>query len=136
MPRGHKRDHIPEYVSVPGGVVFIDVFRGQQPVEFWVKNFAKASINPYAGNHVKRDIVILDDTRQRELYREGPYELRSVVRPLNRLLSEIGQVGLESFLRERQIETAQVGRVTVPVPPPVSFWKEFRPYFELIRFWR
>ena len=61
-----------------------------------------------------QDIVILDDTRKRELFREGPYDNISVRVPLQRTRIEIARLGLDEFLRARQIEDAQIGPLTVP----------------------
>lgn len=42
----------------------------------------------FAAERMERDIVIRDETRQRELYREGPYNGITVTQPLERLLTE------------------------------------------------
>ncbi len=108
MAPGKNSPAAPDFITVPGGVVFIDIYRDQEPFTFWAKNLAQAALNPYAANHVKRDIVIQREDRSRELYREGPYDVRTVVRPLNSILREIEASGLESFLERRRGESSEV----------------------------
>jgi hypothetical protein len=57
--------------------------------------------------------VIEDETRQRELYREGPYDVRSVVRPLDRILAQIKEVGLDQFLSSRRDPRSLPGTINV-----------------------
>ena len=47
---------------------------------------------------MKRDIVIWDSAYARELYRDGPYDAITVNRPLDRVLAEVNQDGVEAFL--------------------------------------
>ena len=80
----------------------------------------------FAAERMERDIVIRDETRQRVLYREGPYDATTVGQPLDRLLTEIRSCGLDEFLRARQITAAQVG--PLDIPSRVGFWGQVSPY--------
>jgi hypothetical protein len=73
-----------------------------------------------------RDIVVRDETGQRELYREGPYDAITVIQPLNRLLNEIRFTGLDAFLRTRQIVTSRVS--PLDAPGRVGIWKQVSAY--------
>jgi hypothetical protein len=75
---------------------------------------------------MERDIVIHDETRERELYREGPYNGITVNQPLDRLLREVRSSGLDVFLRTRQVASSQVG--PLDVPSRVGIWGQVSPY--------
>jgi len=74
---------LPEEIEVPGGVVSIDPYKGRSAILVWSKALVSAFWRSYfAAEEMKRDIVIRDETRQRVLYREGPYDAITVT--LNR----------------------------------------------------
>jgi hypothetical protein len=115
-------------VEVPGGVVVIDMYRGMAPLRFWIRSLTSVLWRvQYAAKFLERDIVILDSSRRRELYREGPYNNITVNRPLERLLAEIENVGLDQFLRIRQIQSSRVGPLSVD-QKPLGFIQSIRPY--------
>ena len=105
----------PEEIEVPGGVVSIDPYRGRSGIFVWSKLLLSVVWRSYfAAERMERDIVIRDETRQRVLYREGPYDAITVTQPLERLLAEIRSSGLDTFLRTRQMAASQVGPLDVP----------------------
>ncbi len=63
---------------------------------------------------LKRDIVIEDPSRSRELYREGPYDGITVSPPLERILAEIKSDGLDQFLFKHQVEQGRIGPISQP----------------------
>ncbi len=114
-------------IAVPGGVVTIDPYRGKPSLAVWAKLLFSGIWRSYfAAERMERDIVIHDETRQRELYREGPYNGITVTQPLERLLSEIRSSGLDVFLRTRQVAASQVG--PLDVPSRVGLWGQVSPY--------
>jgi hypothetical protein len=81
-------------IVVSGGVVTIDPYRGKPSLVVWAKLLLSGVWRSYfAAERMERDIVIHDETRQRELYRQGPYNGITVTQPLERLLSEIRSSG-------------------------------------------
>lgn len=105
----------PEEVEVPGGVVSIEPYKERSAILVWSKALISVFWRSYfAAESLKRDIVIRDETKQRVLYREGPYDGITVAQPLDRLLSEVRSNGLDAFLRARQITAGQVGPLDVP----------------------
>lgn len=58
----------------------------------------------YEAQGVRGDVVIYDESRAHELYREGPYDEISAPRSLKRVAAEIEREGLDHFLRRRQTE--------------------------------
>jgi hypothetical protein len=114
-------------IVVPGGVVTIDPYRGRPSVVVWAKLLLSVFWRSYfAAERMERDIVVHDETRKRELYREGPYNEITVTQPLERLLSEIRSSGLEAFLRTRQVAASQIG--PLDVPSRVGLWGQMSPY--------
>jgi hypothetical protein len=95
-------------VAVPGGFVTTAV-RGGMPL---IASLARNAALPLAS--VTEDIVVLDETKEREVYREGPYRSNRIGQPLQRIIVEIDRVGIEEFLRRRQIENSQLGPVNAP----------------------
>ena len=117
----------PSEIEVPGGVVSIDPRKGTSGIGLWSKLLLSALWRSYfAAERMERDIVVRDETRQRELYREGPYDAITVVRPLERLLNEVRSNGLDAFLRTRQIAASQVGPLNSP--GRVGIWGQVSPY--------
>jgi hypothetical protein len=105
----------PSEVEVPGGVVSIEPPKGTSGTGLWFKLLFSALWRSYfAAERMDRDIVVRDKSRQRELYREGPYDAITVIQPLERLLSEIRSTGLDSFLRTRQVAASRVGPLDAP----------------------
>ena len=112
---------------VPGGVVTIDPYRGRPSFLVWSKLLLSAVwLSYFAAERMERDIVIHDETHQRELYREGPYNSITVAQPLDRLLAEIRSDGLTAFLKDRQIASSRVG--PIDVPSRVGLWGQVSPY--------
>jgi hypothetical protein len=102
-------------VPVPGGIVTIDLYRGVHPALWWVWKAVQVPIKgPNWVSSIKRDIVISDESGQRELYREGPYSNITVVNPLNRIVAEIRANGLDQFLFKRQAEESRIGPLSRP----------------------
>ena len=95
--------------EVPGGFITTKFHRGRRGAVYSViANFMPNALGAL------QDIVILDERRERELFREGPYNNISVRIPLQRARTEIARLGLDEFLRTRQIENAQIGPLTIP----------------------
>jgi hypothetical protein len=99
-------------LEVPGGFVTTKIPGGLS----FVAAIVQSGMVP--GVSVAQDIVIQDETRTRELFREGPYSTISVDLPLRKIVAQIESVGLDEFLRRRQIENAQIGPVTSPTGRP------------------
>jgi hypothetical protein len=83
---------------------------------------------------MKQDIVIYDESKIRELYRDGPYDSITLVRPLNQLVHQIKETGLEAFLRTSQLEAGQLGPVRKT--SRVTWLQETAPYLSRLRSWR
>jgi hypothetical protein len=116
---------------VPGGIVTIDPYRGKPSLVVWSKLLLSVIWRSYFAERMERDIVIHDGTRQRELYREGPYNGIMVTQPLGRLLTEIRSRGLDTFLRTRQVAASQVR--PLDVPSRVGFWGQISPYLRRVK---
>jgi hypothetical protein len=84
-------------IVVPGGIVTIEPHRGNNPQVSRAKELLEVA-NPYGAIDVKRDIVVWDSAHERELYRDGPYDAITVNRPLDRVVAEVNQDGVEAFL--------------------------------------
>jgi hypothetical protein len=98
-------------IVVPGGVITIDPYR--KKLFFWLRALTFSLFDYYAASNLKRDIVIQDPTREHELFREGPYDGITVSRPLERILTEIGQFGLEGFLTRRRDDSSKSGPISI-----------------------
>jgi hypothetical protein len=105
-------------IEVPGGVVLIDLRRQKGRVVTWLR----IALNAFDELDLKRDIVIQDASRSRELYREGPYDGILVTQPLERILAEIRSEGLDQFLFKRQVEWARIGLISQPSGQIVGLW--------------
>jgi hypothetical protein len=104
-------------VSIPGGIVTIDLYRGVNPVLWWIWTVVRFPLTgPNGVSLIKRDLVISDDSGERELYREGPYDNITVVHPLERILAEIRADGLDQFLFKRRVEGSRIGPLSSPAP--------------------
>jgi hypothetical protein len=97
-------------IPIPGGLVRQDINRGQPAAFGWVRAFLEA-LGDGTGLRRRRDIVIYEAETMREVYRVGPYNGRTITRPMRRLVSQINQVGLDQFLRAEQIEDGKVGPI-------------------------
>lgn len=85
---------------------------------------------------MQRDIVVRDASDGRELYREGPYNAVTVRRPLEGILEELGNSGLDQFLRKRNLEQSRIGPISEATGSPSSselskqsigyWWKSLR----------
>jgi hypothetical protein len=79
-------------VAVPGGLVTIEphlTSDGDVPRA----NVLPQSTTALGAASVKRDIVVWDESREHQLYRDGPYEWITVNRPLERVIAELNRVG-------------------------------------------
>jgi hypothetical protein len=110
--------------EVPGGFVTTKL-RGGVPLLDSVIRSSWAS-----ARGAEQDIVIQDESRERELYREGPFNNISVEFPLKRILAEIESKGLDEFLRRRQIENSQIGPVSAP-SGNMGYWRWAVTYYRL-----
>lgn len=108
-------------IVVPGGVVTIDPYR--KKIFFWLRTVLFSMFDSYAATDLKRDIVIEDAAREHELFREGPYDGITVDRPLEKILAEIGQVGLEVFLSRRRNQTSQSGPIVITKETDVQIYE-------------
>lgn len=97
-------------VCVPGGWVAVDRRRHELAFTYWIKVLFFASAYSAAG--VARDIVILDPTGERELYRDGPYNGITVNRVLESLVAELERMGVDEFVRAHQVQDRQLGPVS------------------------
>jgi hypothetical protein len=101
-----------EAVPVPGGWLAVDRPRHESPVIYWIKAALLAGL--YSVGGVARDIVILDPSGGRELYREGPYDGITISQPLKALEAELKRTGVEEFVRVRQLHGGQPGPISQP----------------------
>jgi hypothetical protein len=108
-------------IVVPGGVVTIDPYR--KKIFFWLRTVLFSMFDSYAATDLKRDIVIEDPEREHELFREGPYDGITVDRPLEKILTEIAQVGLDEFLSRRRNPTSQSGSIVVTKETDVQIYE-------------
>jgi hypothetical protein len=58
---------------------------------------------------MKRDIVVLDESRNSVLYREGPYDGRTVSAAFSEVVRQINRLGLDQFKTMRALETRDLG---------------------------
>jgi hypothetical protein len=79
----------------------------------WIKVLALASLSwgKVPSGLPLRDVVIRDEAKGQELYRAGPYTGDNIEPAVSRVASEIETLGLATFLRRRQVETATLGPV-------------------------
>jgi len=120
---GHA-DHVSMSASgvlVPGGVITIDLSRDRNPLWTWLRVIGRFLLVGGDELRLKRDIVIQDVSRGRELYREGPYNGITVVPALKRIESEIKSEGMNQFLFKRQAEDSRIGPISRP-SGQVGFW--------------
>jgi hypothetical protein len=105
-------------IRVPGGVITIDLNR--QRSRLWTS--MRIASEAVGGELLlQRDIVIHDPSRSRELYREGPYDGITVVKPLDRIVAEVRAYGIDQFLFKRQAEESRIGPLSMP-SGKVGFW--------------
>ena len=107
-------------VLVPGGVITIDLSRDRNPWT-WLRITGLFLLAGGDELGLKRDIVIEDDSRGRELYREGPYNGITVAPALKRIESEIRSEGMNQFLFKRQAEDSRIGPISRH-SGQVGFW--------------
>jgi hypothetical protein len=104
-------------IEVPGAYVALDPYRGRSKVVFWMKNMGLGFLSRGDSafySVMTQDVVVRDSDDSRELYREGPLSRSSAISAMNRYAEEIRRIGLDEFLRKRQIELAQLGPIVVP----------------------
>jgi hypothetical protein len=76
----------------------------------WLRNFLVA-LGGGTGLGIQCDIVVYEQTTMREVYRVGPYNGWNAAGPKRRLVDQINKIGLDEFLRARQIEEGHLGPV-------------------------
>jgi hypothetical protein len=104
-------------VLVPGGVITIDLDSQRNRAWTWVRIVLQAE----SELRLKRDIVIQDASRSRQLYREGPYNGITVGRAIERIVAEIRADGIDQFLFKKQAEESRIGPLSGP-SGQVGFW--------------
>jgi hypothetical protein len=105
-------------IAVPGGIVTIEphlTSDGQVPR---AKVLLQATTAIGAAN-VKRDIVVWDEARERQLYRDGPYDSITVNRPLERIVAELNREGVGEFVKSRGGGDSRTISVTRETPGQV-----------------
>jgi hypothetical protein len=101
-------------VPVPGGIVTIEphlTSHGDAPRA----KVLLQSVTAIGAAGIKRDIVVWDESREHQLYRDGPYDSITVNRPLERVIAELNRVGAQEFVSSRgggESRTVSVTRVT------------------------
>lgn len=96
-------------VPVPGGWLTVGRRQHDNALFYWVKTLFFASAYSVAG--ASRDLILLDASGERELYREGPYNGITVNGAIRRLTSELERIGVDEFVRSRQLEDMQLGPI-------------------------
>jgi hypothetical protein len=101
-------------VDVPGGIVTIEphLTSGGGVPRAKVLLQSTTAIGAVS---VKRDIVVWDESREHQLYRDGPYDSITVNRPLERVIAELNRVGVQEFMSSRgggESRTISVTQVT------------------------
>lgn len=116
-------------IEVPGGVVTIDPYRKNvNRAWFWLRAISSIFWRGYfAASRLERDIVILDPSRSRELYRDGPYNSITITAPLDRLVRDIQKNGLENVIHTWQVNSSRLGPVEIE-QVPVGSVRSFEPY--------
>jgi len=101
--------------EVPGAIVTVDINRGRSYGSTWIKALSLTFLRGGNSNRgVDRDIVVFDSDDGRELYREGPYNGISVNVPFDRIVNEIGMIGLNEFIRRREFQHGMIGPLSEP----------------------
>lgn len=101
-----------EGTYVPGGFIFVDNYRGKNPLLFWMRVFLTVG-NPIGILNLKRDVVIESPSTGAEIYREGPFDELTVNRAIKRIAIEINAVGLDEFLSRRRDDVSPSGALSV-----------------------
>jgi hypothetical protein len=55
----------------------------------------------FGADQTLRDIVVWDTSKERQLYRDGPYDAITVNNPLRRTVDELKRVGVPEFIARR-----------------------------------
>ena len=117
VEHGHEPDRFLKSkggVEVPGGIVTIEPHQTSDGDVPRAKVLLQSATAIGAGS-VKRDIVVWDESREHEFYRDGPYDSITVNRPLERVITELNRVGVQEFVSSRgggESRTISVTRVT------------------------
>ncbi len=101
-------------VAVPGGIVTVEPHRSNDGGVPRAKVLLQ-STTAIGAVSVKRDIVVWDESREHQLYRDGPYDSITVNRPLERVIAELNRVGAQEFVSSRgggESRTISVTQVT------------------------
>ena len=101
-------------VAVPGGFVTIEPHLKSDGGVPRAKVLLE-SVTAMGAADVKRDIVVWDESREHQLYRDGPYDSITVNRPLERVIAELNRVGVQEFVSSRgggESRTISVTQVT------------------------
>jgi hypothetical protein len=118
-------------VQVPGGIVTIDSYRKRSRLGFWIKYIVRIFFEGgFSASGMLRDIVIKSPAGDRELYREGPYDGLSIEGALGKLVNEVRKVGVEQFLRSRQVADQRIGPISVHSGEP-TFVQSVAPVAEV-----
>jgi hypothetical protein len=92
-------------IPIPDGVITVDLYRQQRHVWTWLRVILQVGDEL----RLQRDIVILDPSKSRALYREGPYNGITVGRAIERIEVEVRSIGLAEFLFKRQVQESRIG---------------------------
>lgn len=101
-------------VAVPGGVVTIEPHLTSDGDVPRAKVLLQ-SVTAIGAANVKRDIVVWDESQERQLYRDRPYDSITVNRPLEDVIAELNRVGVQEFVSRRgggESRTISVTQVT------------------------
>jgi hypothetical protein len=117
VEHGHASDHFlksKEGVAVPGGFVTIEPHLTNDGDVPRAKVLLQ-STTAIGAVSAKRDIVVWDESREHQLYRDGPYDAITVNRPLERVIAELNRVGVQEFVSRRgggESRTISITQVT------------------------
>ena len=87
-------------IAVPGGIVTIEPHptrNGRIPRA----RIIFRSMFLFGADQTLRDIVVWDESKERQLYRDGPYDAITVNNPLLRTVDELKRVGVPEFIARR-----------------------------------
>jgi hypothetical protein len=104
-------------IEIPGGAIVLDPYRGKAPIITDLTFVGDLLLSSFGMMRMKRDIVIQDDSRERELYRQGPYSETTANTAIKRMMAEIDQVGLDMFLMRRKVDSSQVDPIALTQQP-------------------
>jgi hypothetical protein len=107
-------------IEVPGAYVGLDPYRGRSKFLYWIKDlglgFLTLGYSAFTSG-LPQDVVVRDSANLQEIYREGPLARGLAILAMNRYAAEIRETGLDHFLRQRQVDNAQIGPGSSPERP-------------------